>query len=54
MDEKELSLISNNINKMKESIERTKADLKQIKEVKRAYKGYNYEEAGSILIDENR
>ena len=44
----------NNISKMKENLEKTKSDLKQIKEVKRAYKGYNYEEAGSILIDENR
>lgn len=39
---------------MKENLENIKYGLKQVKEVKRAYKGYNYESEESILIDEKK
>ncbi|MFA5576520.1 MAG: flagellar export chaperone FlgN [Tissierellaceae bacterium] len=48
------SLDKRNIESMKASLDRTKSDLKQVKEVQRAYKGYSYEESGSILIDEKK
>ncbi len=44
----------NNVSKMKENMDKSKADLKQIKDGKKAYKGYNFEEPGSILIDEKK
>ena len=44
----------NNTIKMKSNVDKIKSDLKQVKEAKRAYKGYNYENVGSILIDEKK
>lgn len=43
-----------NMENMKDSLNKTKSDLKQVKEVQRAYKGYSYEESGSILIDKKK
>lgn len=43
-----------NTAKMKSSIDKIKSDLKQVKEGKKAYKGYNYESTESILIDEKK
>lgn len=39
---------------MKDSLEEIKSGLKQVKEVKKAYKGYNYEPIASILLDEKK
>ena len=39
---------------MKSNLEHIKSDLKQVKEVKKAYKGYNYEAIESILIDQKQ
>lgn len=39
---------------MKNNLDMIKSELKQMKEVKKAYKGYNYEVAESILIDEKK
>lgn len=39
---------------MKSNLENIKHGLKHVKEVKKAYKGYNYESDGSILIDEKK
>lgn len=39
---------------MKKNLENIKYGLRHVKEVKKAYKGYNYESAGSILIDEKK
>ncbi|CAK7023522.1 flagellar export chaperone FlgN [Tissierella sp.] len=51
----DISMIDrNNTIKMKSNVDRIKSDLKQVKEVKRAYKGYNYEAVESILIDEKQ
>ncbi|WMM24154.1 flagellar export chaperone FlgN [Tissierella sp. MB52-C2] len=44
----------NNTTKMKSNVDKIKSDLKQVKEAKRAYKGYNYEAVGSMLIDEKK
>lgn len=44
----------NNTIRMKSNIEKIKSDLKQVKEAKRAYKGYNYEAVESMLIDEKK
>lgn len=44
----------NNTIKMKSNVDKIKSDLKQVKEAKRAYKGYNYEAAESMLIDEKK
>ena len=43
-----------NMINMQSSIIKIKSDLKQVKEVKRAYKGYNYESGESILIDKKK
>lgn len=43
-----------NQEKMKESIETTKQELKRIRHGQRAYKGYNKPIGGSILIDEKK
>ena len=45
-------LDKNNISKMKANLEKTQADLKNVKLGKRAYKGYGYGDVGSIFIDE--
>ncbi|MDU5079723.1 hypothetical protein CIW83_17380 [Tissierella sp. P1] len=51
----DISMIDrNNTIKMKSNVDKVKSDLKQVKEVKRAYKGYNYEAVESILIDEKQ
>lgn len=39
---------------MKNNLENIKLGLKHVKEVKKAYKGYNYESEASILIDEKK
>ena len=39
---------------MRENLDNVKLELKQVKEVKKAYKGYNYEGVESILIDEKK
>lgn len=39
---------------MKGNLEEIKSGLKQVKEVKKAYKGYNYEPTASILLDEKK
>lgn len=44
----------NNTIKMKLNVDKIKSDLKQVKEAKRAYKGYNYEAVESMLIDEKK
>lgn len=53
-----LNLISivdkKNTQSMKESLEKEKSGLRQVKEVKKAYKGYNYTSGGSILLDEKK
>ncbi|MGJ0847476.1 flagellar export chaperone FlgN [Tissierella praeacuta] len=48
------SIDRNNTIKMKSNVDKIKSDLKQVKEAKRAYKGYNYEAVGSMLIDEKK
>lgn len=58
----EISLILNNIRlldndntrMMKTNLENIKSGLKHVKEVKKAYKGYNYEAPTSMLIDEKK
>ena len=51
----DISLIDKeNTRIMKENLEEIKSGLKQVKEVKKAYKGYNYEPTGSILLDEKK
>ncbi|NLV88345.1 MAG: flagellar protein FlgN [Tissierellia bacterium] len=47
-------LDKNNISKMKANLEKTQADLKNVKLGKRAYKGYGYGDVGSIFIDEKK
>ena len=50
-----ISLIDKeNTAKMKINLENIKNGLKHVKEVKKAYKGYNYESEASILIDEKK
>lgn len=50
-----ISVIDNqNTEIMKNNLENIKSGLRHVKEVKKAYKGYNYEMAGSILIDEKK
>ena len=39
---------------MKSNLENIKLGLKHVKEVKKAYNGYNYEGVESILIDEKK
>lgn len=48
------SIDRNNTIKMKSQVDKIKSDLKQVKQAKRAYKGYNYEAVESILIDEKK
>ena len=43
-----------NTDNMKKNLESVKLELRQVKEVKKAYKGYNYEGVESILIDEKK
>lgn len=58
----EINLILNNIRildndntrMMKTNLETIKSGLKHVKEVKTAYKGYNYEPPQSMLIDEKK
>lgn len=51
----DISIIDkNNTIKMKSNVDKIKSDLKQVKEAKRAYKGYNYENVESILMDEKK
>lgn len=58
----EVSLILNNVRildndntrMMKANLQNIKSGLKHIKEVKNAYKGYNYEAPESMLIDEKK
>lgn len=50
-----ISLIDKeNTDIMKSNLENIKHGLRHVKEVKKAYKGYNYESEGSILIDEKK
>ena len=50
-----ISLLDEENNKnMKKRIEKTKMELKKVKEGKRAYKAYNKPIEGSILIDEKK
>ncbi len=50
-----ISILDNeNTMKMKSNIDKLKLDIKQVKEGKKAYKGYNYESAVSMLIDEKK
>ena len=52
---KDISTIDrNNSAKMKSNVDKVKSDLKQVKEVKKAYKGYNYEPVISMMIDEKK
>lgn len=52
---KDISIIDKeNTRIMKESLEGVKSSLRQVKEVKKAYKGYNYSSGGSILLDEKK
>lgn len=51
----DISIIDrNNTIKMKSQVDKIKSDLKQVKQAKRAYKGYNYEPVESMLIDEKK
>ena len=58
----EISLILNSIKildndntrMMKTNLQNIKSGLKHVKEVKKAYKGYNYEAVESMLIDEKK
>ena len=43
-----------NTQNMKISINNVKLDIKNVKKGKRAYKGYNYENTDSMLIDEKK
>lgn len=43
-----------NKSKMEENIKNIKINIKNVKKGKRAYKGYNYQNPGSILIDEKK
>lgn len=47
-------LDNNNTRMMKTNLENIKSGLKHVKEVKNAYKGYNYEPPESMLIDEKK
>jgi hypothetical protein len=47
-------LDNDNTRMMKTNLENIKSGLKHVKEVKNAYKGYNYEPPESMLIDEKK
>jgi hypothetical protein len=50
-----ISLLDEENNKsIRESLERTKLELRRVKKGKVAYKGYNTEVSGSMLIDEKK
>lgn len=50
-----ISMVDNeNTKMMKTHLENIKSGLKHVKEVKKAYKGYNYEAVESMMIDEKK
>lgn len=48
------NLDKKNREKMKSNIDNVKLNIKNVKKGKKAYKGYNYENGDSILIDEKK
>lgn len=48
------SIDKENTRIIKEEFSEVKSGLRQVKEVRKAYKGYNYSPGGSVLLDEKK